>query len=120
MSEHNATPGPWDVREYRKAGQNGGIIVDELMVILPRDQDGDDLAIAADILNPLTAAIDEVAYANAHLIAAAPDLRDALKEARGIIVAILTRTLGCGPDYVAAVKWKIDAALLKAQGKMGS
>ena len=68
MSKH--TPGRWIVR-HASYGRNGCVIMDELYVA----RDGDNMSIAADISDPETG---EFSMANARLIAAAPDLLDAL------------------------------------------
>ena len=67
------TPGPWEVARAHSYA-NGVIIATELFVRCPED----DIAIASDIANPGSGAVDEVAEGNARLIAAAPDLYDAL------------------------------------------
>jgi hypothetical protein len=73
MSKH--TPGPWSVNT---AGTSSpwpeNYKVTEVYVYAPDTQD--DVAICADVIDPLT---QEPSKANAHLIAASPDLLAALK-----------------------------------------
>lgn len=59
------TPGPWEFDEAG-VGKNGDFVVTEYFV----RREGDDVAIANDILDPETLKASE---ANARLIAAAPD-----------------------------------------------
>ena len=77
MSAH--TPGPWHVEDgFSVVGTRR--TVTEYFV----RRDGQDIAIAADILDPETG---EPSEANARLIAAAPSLLDALEAAEKWIVA---------------------------------
>lgn len=72
------TPGPWVVNTAGTGDSKGRIVIDEIYVYAP-DSGADDVAVAADIVNPLTGQPSE---ANARLIAAAPDLIASLQEAR--------------------------------------
>jgi hypothetical protein len=66
------TPGPW-YHDFASAMKNGSPQVVEYFV----RRDGDNVSIAADIVNPETCAPSEY---NARLIAAAPDLLEALQD----------------------------------------
>ena len=70
MSEF--TKGPWVIAEAG-FGRGEDFIVDEIYVC----RDGDDVAICADITDPVTG---ELSIANARLISAAPDLLEALQK----------------------------------------
>lgn len=72
MSAAKHTPGPWIV-SHAGTGRDGKFVIDEYFVTV----DGADMAIAADIIDPITGKLSE---ANARLIAAAPDLLAALQE----------------------------------------
>lgn len=74
MSKH--TPGPWAVNTAGTGDSKGRIVIDEIYVYAP-DSGADDVAIAADIADPLTGQPSE---ANARLIALAPTLLAALRE----------------------------------------
>jgi hypothetical protein len=67
------TPGPWEV-DHAGYGSRAGFVVDEYFV---RHRDvADNVAIASDIVDPATQKPSE---ANARLIAAAPELLQALQ-----------------------------------------
>ena len=71
MSKH--TPGPWEV-SHGGHGSPRGFVIDEYFVL--NRTVADDVAIAADIVDPATQMPSE---ANARLIAAAPDLLEVLE-----------------------------------------
>lgn len=73
MSKH--TPGPWEV-SHGGHGSPHGFVIDEYYVL--NRTVADDVAIAADIVDPATQMPSE---ANARLIAAAPELLEALSKA---------------------------------------
>lgn len=66
------TPGPWEV-SHGGHGSPHGFVIDEYYVL--NRTVADDVAIAADIVDPATQMPSE---ANARLIAAAPELLEAL------------------------------------------
>ena len=68
------TPGPWAINTAGSAKAGQPFKVTEIYVYAPDTQD--DVAICADVIDPVTQAPSE---ANACLIAAAPDLLEALK-----------------------------------------
>ena len=70
MSKH--TEGPWQV-ETGGYGTEKGFFPDELFVTI----DGANMAICSDIIDPETG---ELSIENARLIAAAPDLLEALED----------------------------------------
>lgn len=70
MNKH--TPGRW-IHNDAGYGRGNDFVLDECFVA----RDGDDVAICADIIDPETGDPSE---ANARLIAAAPDLLEALSE----------------------------------------
>ena len=72
MSKH--TPGPWVINTAGGAKKGEPFRITEIYVYAPHVQD--DTAICADIIDPIT---QEPSEANARLIAAAPELLDALK-----------------------------------------
>lgn len=69
------TPGPWVVNTAGTGDSKGRVVIDEIYVYAP-ESGADDVAVAADIADPLTGLPSE---ANARLIAAAPDLLEVLK-----------------------------------------
>ncbi|WP_462052465.1 hypothetical protein ACSYS7_001747 [Stenotrophomonas maltophilia] len=69
------TPGPWEV-SHGGHGSPHGFVIDEYYVL--NRTVADDVAIAADIVDPATQMPSE---ANARLIAAAPELLEALSKA---------------------------------------
>jgi hypothetical protein len=75
MSAQKHTPAPWEV-SHGGHGSPSGFVIDEYFVLNPAV--ADDVAIAADIIDPATGLPSE---ANARLIAAAPELLAALKMA---------------------------------------
>lgn len=87
-----STPGPWVVG-IAHSYKNNEIVSTEYFVRLP----GDDVAIAADIINPITSQADKVAEANAKLIASAPELLEALE---GIAGACQNVAGGMSTDYL--------------------
>lgn len=101
MNKH--TPGPW-YRDFASGMKNGNAILLEYFV----RRDGDDMAIAADIVDPATGNPSE---ANARLIAAAPDLLAALQ---GLLKGIFD-----GPDEANAAMLiaKARDAVSKAMGE---
>ena len=98
IKEFKHTPGPW---------------------VATVDEDGDNLSVRAESLpivagcgccgSPWTAKAN--AKANASLIAAAPDLLEALELARPFVAESIPAMFGDGPLA------KIDAALAKARGE---
>jgi len=68
------TPGPWKVNSAGSAKAGQPFAITEIYVYAPHVQD--DTAICADIIDPVTQAPSE---ANARLIAAAPEMLDALQ-----------------------------------------
>ena len=69
------TPGPWQINTAGIGAHGGKVEVTEIYVYNPDIVD--DVAIAADIIDPVTCKPSE---ANARLIAAAPDLLAELKK----------------------------------------
>jgi hypothetical protein len=69
----NHTPGPWLTNTAGSAKRGEPFKITEIYVYAPETQD--DTAICADVIDPIT---QEPSAANATLIAAAPDLLDAL------------------------------------------
>jgi hypothetical protein len=114
------TPAPWEVgigRIYK----DGKPIESEYFV---RRED-DDTAIASDIVNPDTGGTDEVARANAQLMAAAPDLLEALqaltKEPLGDFIYDVRESEQLGWDGPRVKNWargvdKATQAITKATG----
>lgn len=96
MSEH--TPGPWFVN-WAGRGKDGHFVYDEVYVYAP-SCGVDDIAVAADIADPLTG---EPSIFNAQLIAAAPELLALLIESQDSI----------GGDW----RERRDAAIAKATGR---
>lgn len=94
------TPGPWGVAYLDSNGQ--AVVKAEHIEI-------------ATCWHHCVESIEKEMHANARLIAAAPDLLEALREAQTLAKLALTLT-GCRSDdeYVAHVQQKIDAALTKA------
>lgn len=73
MSEVKHTPGPWTINTAGSAKAGQSFKITEIYVYAPNTQD--DTAICAEIINPVT---QEPSEANARLIAAAPELLEAL------------------------------------------
>jgi len=78
MSASKHTPAPWEV-SHGGHGSQSGFVIDEYFVL--NRAVADDVAIAADIVDPATGMPSE---ANARLIAAAPELLAALKMAESV------------------------------------
>lgn len=70
------TKGNWEVASAGTYNGDTGRIEDKEIFV--RLEDGD-VSIAADILNPETCKVDDIAKANADLISAAPDMYIALQ-----------------------------------------
>ena len=102
MSEHKHTPGPWTLGKgkYRVRTEDGTLVAECYTtgnyMRYPRDK------------------VEQ--NANAHLIAAAPDLLEALIEARETIQKIDDATLDCGGSWQFDDE-KIDVAIAKAKGE---
>lgn len=94
MKTTNHTPGPWSVSQYNNVtSRNGTIAKTEQMP-------GND---------------DSERYANAHLIASAPDLLSAARNAKNVLAALATGQLAAiKPDSNALQE--LRAAILKAEG----
>src|SRR5690554_3803697 len=71
MTERKWTPGPWVVCEYCEASDEVVVVANGAEYITSIDVDGQS--------NSDTGVMDQI-YANAHLIAAAPDLYEACEE----------------------------------------
>lgn len=78
MSDQKHTPAPWEV-SCGGHGSRSVVVIDEYFVL--NRAVADDVAIAADIIDPATGMPSE---ANARLIAAAPELLAALKMAESV------------------------------------
>ena len=94
MSKH--TPGPWRAEKHP---QHDHVHCSELWMIIAGEPDDCSDAEIAQV-------IAYEAEANARLIAAAPDMLEALKEARALL-------RGCIGEAID----RIDAALAKAEGR---
>jgi hypothetical protein len=96
------TPGPWV--QFAQRGNDGNV---ELIVIMPAGRPGDVASVAVDTPE------DE---ANARLIAAAPDLLEAMKGIEHFSDAVAYRS---DPLAVALRQWIAagQAAILKAEGR---
>lgn len=98
MSAGKATQGPWRVHEGA-----------EYQIVAPDGADGEPGRLVAEIAcdeDGLTAEEE----ANAHLVAAAPDLRDALSEASPLLCAY-----GCSGSLHTSACKAVKAALAKAR-----
>ncbi len=107
------TPGPWEV-SHGGHGSPHGFVIDEYYVL--NRTVADDVAIAADIVDPATQMPSE---ANARLIAAAPELLEALLEAVECgMVPVSSAKEGGASAFSAQVRCadKIRAAIAKATG----
>lgn len=100
--EATHTSGPWEVDEAH-SGKGGKLILAEVFVRRP----GDDVSIAADIVDPETG---EPSHANARLISAAPDLL--------FVLSALVEFMGdTTPEDAELDVWvQARAAISKAQG----
>lgn len=112
MSEAKHTFGPWEVNTAG-ATKNGIFVYDEIYVYAP-DCGVDDIAIAADIADPLTG---QPSIANARLIACAPDLLAALTE----YIAAADNSMTADDDIAAMIRFgdankAARAAIAKATG----
>jgi hypothetical protein len=123
MSELKATPGPWIADEFceendqaTRVGTYDGTPTyyhrTATVALCQTNHDDDEPATVPRI--GIVAA-----EANARLIAAAPDLYEALRTARGQVVALM---LECGhsPEVAVANVSGADAALAKARGEGGA
>lgn len=113
MNAAKHTPAPWQV-SHGGHGSPAGFVIDEYFV-LSRSV-ADDVAIAADIVDPATGIPSE---ANARLIAAAPELLDALVEATACgMVPISSAKEGGASTHSRQVRCAdmIRAAIAKATG----
>jgi hypothetical protein len=84
------TPGPWHRQGpiYEdECGIAGGVPVD---VVVPSDEEGE----------PAVSVLDDLSVADADLIAAAPDLLVALKDAREKLKAASCLLEACGDEFV--------------------
>jgi hypothetical protein len=103
MSEPKFTPGPW---EHSEAGDYSDFDGASIVIL------GDDRRIAAVHCS------GSEGEANAHLIAASPDLYHALTKAREFIRHLTSREDHLG-DMAKDAAIAADAALAKAIGKAG-
>ena len=76
MTKAQHTPGPWVTNTAGSAKRGEPFKITEIYVYAPGTQD--DTAICADVIDPVT---QEPSEANARLIAAAPELLEALQYA---------------------------------------
>lgn len=98
MTETKFTPGPWHRSESDKWDIESPDVADGSVICVVTDPDGD------------TSALDAECEANAHLIAAAPDLYVALD---AIVTAIKEQDIRFGP-----LTWDAEQALAKARGEV--
>lgn len=111
MSEAKFTPGPWEVCDPGDYGDFDG----ESRVVL-----GNDMRIA--VVHWHEGDYRAENDANANLIAASPDLYDALREAKGLADMAVMSDDGDGTpsddqSSLEQLRAKIDAALAKAEGR---
>jgi hypothetical protein len=110
MKTTNHTPGPWYVTDIAIIGNNGGTLIAEhpavkWQALKSVTKSGD--AIVAESIKQ--------AYANAHLIASAPDLLSAARNAANVLAALATGQLAeIKPDSNALQE--LRAAIAKAEG----
>jgi len=98
------TPSPWAVNFAGGAKSGQPFKITEIYVYAPATQD--DTAICADIIDPVT---QEPSEANAHLIAAAPELLEAC-----VMMLCCMRLAGWEGDHATL---KAIAAITKATGE---
>lgn len=104
MTDTKFTPGPWRVGDDDSLQQNGDlpILRDKTLIALTYSR------------RPLQSGGEEETRANAHLIAAAPELYAALKEAR-YELSVINAEGGMG-DYSEQLS-KFESTLAKARGE---
>jgi hypothetical protein len=107
------TPGPWIVSGARRRGYEAEVIVETN----PNPKAMSAITIC-DVPNPTNLVVDDAtAQANARLIAAAPDLLEALKHAYALMQALegsmwLTKVPGVTEAFA-----QYSAAIAKAEGR---
>lgn len=115
MSASKHTPAPWEV-SHGGHGSQSGLVIDEYFVL--NRAVADDVAIAADIIDPATGMPSE---ANARLIAAAPEMLSALRSGRDVLARAIK---AAAPDLFETdedvnehltIK-RMDAAIARAIG----
>jgi hypothetical protein len=109
--ENKHTPGPWTIEQWQRGSK--GL---KLAILAPPDASGDNdyqVAVVSRVYNPL---FNETSFpddANARLIAAAPDMYEALKECEVFISGLkLDNTV----DLPSCLE-RINAAIARAEGK---
>lgn len=106
MTDRKHTPGPWRVVRDR----NGAAT---MILSSQKDEDGDELPVIDYEHGGYTYAYE----ANARLIAAAPDMYEALKEAREALATEIKFEISASvAESLEATIAQIDAALSKAEG----
>lgn len=106
MSAAKHTPAPWEV-SCGGHGSRSGVVIDEYFVL--NRAAADDVAIAADIVDPATGMPSE---ANARLTAAAPELLAELEMLSSVVE-------GCGMAAMPEVECRLvfaRASIAKATG----
>lgn len=101
MSKPEFTPGPWSVIDHNWEGSSGVYGPDDYLIA--------EVTIHDSVTEENQTDLELIKEANARLIAAAPDMYEALLKAR---IAVLTWSPS--PDEPLA---DIDAALAKAEGR---
>lgn len=103
------TPGPWET-QYRGNGESE---------VLANGADRDDVACICYVAGGLGMSIEDgrdyESEANAKLIAAAPELLDALKQAVRALNEMARFTVGYSDSYTIAMQ--CDHAIAKAEGR---
>ncbi len=97
------TPGPWYINTAGSGSRGEPFKITEIYVYAPDTQD--DVAICADVIDPVT---QEPSEANAHLIAAAPDL---------LAVVIHARNVLPNEHWADDTRRMLDAAIARATHK---
>jgi hypothetical protein len=131
MSETNFTPGPWYVRDLRAAEMRRlgwtGPSIDRILITnktgadIIRDE-GDNCVVARIQFDNRTEELRDGNLADAHMIAAAPELYGALLEAKGLAdMAVMADDEDGSPSEDQAIlvklRSRIDAALATARGQ---